>query len=40
MPHSKLTSREAVLKAIQEFDRLGREAFLAKYGFGKKKPTP
>jgi 5-methylcytosine-specific restriction enzyme B len=28
-----LTSRDAVLAAIDEFDRLGREAFLAKYGF-------
>jgi MoxR-like ATPase len=29
-----LTSREAVLEAIAEFDRLGRETFLAKHGFG------
>jgi MoxR-like ATPase len=29
-----LTSREAVLAALHEFDELGREAFLAKYGFG------
>ncbi|QJR35213.1 DUF3427 domain-containing protein [Gemmatimonas groenlandica] len=27
--------REAVLRAIAEFDSLGREAFLAKYGFGR-----
>ena len=25
----------AVLKAIEEFNQLGREAFLQKYGFGK-----
>ena len=31
----KLTSREAVLKAIAEFDRVGRNEFLARYGFGK-----
>jgi MoxR-like ATPase len=30
-----LTSREAVLEAIAEFDELGREAFLSKYGFGE-----
>ena len=29
-----LTSRDAVLSAIREFDELGRERFLAKYGFG------
>lgn len=29
-----LTSRDAVLKAIREFDELGRERFLEKYGFG------
>ena len=34
-PLADLTSRQAVLQAIEEFDRLGREAFLAKYGFGK-----
>lgn len=27
-------SRDAVLKAIEEFDRLGQEAFLRKYAFG------
>ncbi|MBB5408872.1 hypothetical protein HDG34_002809 [Paraburkholderia sp. HC6.4b] len=26
---------EAVLKAVEEFDRSGRDAFLEKYGFGK-----
>jgi EVE domain len=30
-----LTSAEAVRAAIAEFDELGREAFLAKYGFGR-----
>ena len=30
-----LTSRQAVLDAVAEFDRLGRDAFLGKYGFGK-----
>ena len=34
MPISALTSREAVLAALDEFDHLGREAFLRKYGFG------
>lgn len=31
---SELSSRDAVLAAIKEFDELGREAFLKKYGFG------
>lgn len=30
-----IRSPEAILKAIGEFDRIGREAFLKKYGFGK-----
>jgi 5-methylcytosine-specific restriction protein A len=34
MSLSDLSSRSAVLSAIAEFDRLGRDAFLAKYGFG------
>lgn len=29
-----MISRESVLKAAAEFDQLGREAFLAKYGYG------
>jgi AAA domain (dynein-related subfamily) len=33
----ELTSRDAVLEAIAEFDRLGRDAFLAKYGYGGSK---
>ena len=31
---SDLTA-SAVLRAIEEFDQLGRDAFLEKYGFGK-----
>ncbi len=34
MPISKL-NREAVLRAISEFDRLGRTEFLQTYGFGQ-----
>ena len=34
MALSDLTA-SAVVKAIQEFDQLGRDAFLKKYGFGK-----
>jgi hypothetical protein len=30
-----LTSRNAVLDAIAEFDELGRDAFLTKYGYGR-----
>lgn len=29
-----LKSRQAVVNAIEEFDKIGREAFLEKYGFG------
>lgn len=32
---SDVTSREAVLSAIAEFDEIGRNAFLEKYGFGR-----
>ncbi len=35
MPISELTSRAAVLEAIEEFDRLGRTAFLKENGYGK-----
>lgn len=31
----KIERRESVLKAIDEFDALGRERFLEKYGFGQ-----
>ena len=34
MALSNLTT-EAVFEAIQEFDQLGRDAFLKKYAFGK-----
>ena len=34
MALSDLTA-SAVIKAIQEFDQLGRDAFLKKYGFRK-----
>ena len=30
----ELTDCDAVRQALAEFDRLGREAFLEKYGFG------
>ncbi|MCG3771892.1 MAG: hypothetical protein JW384_03089 [Nitrosomonadaceae bacterium] len=32
---TRLTSREAVIAAVHEYDKLGKEAFLAKYGFGE-----
>jgi hypothetical protein len=35
MRASALTSRDAVLRAIAEHDEIGRDAFLAKYGFGR-----
>lgn len=31
---SNITSREPVLAAIKEYDRIGRDPFLEKYGFG------
>jgi 5-methylcytosine-specific restriction enzyme A len=39
MKHSfrQLTDRNAVIQAIEEFIKLGREAFLRKYGFWKAK---
>ena len=33
MSLSDLASREAVLQAMKEFDEVGRERFLEKYGF-------
>ena len=33
--YKDLTSRHAVIKAIDEFNSLGRKEFLSKYGFGK-----
>jgi hypothetical protein len=35
VPIRRLTSREAVEQAIAEFDRLGRDTFLAHYGYGR-----
>jgi 5-methylcytosine-specific restriction protein A len=35
MAFADLSSRDAVTQAIAECDRLGRETFLTKYGFGK-----
>ena len=32
---SQLTSREAVIAAIHEYDKLGKDKFLARYGFGE-----
>lgn len=34
MSLADLTSSRAVAQALDEFDRLGRQAFLSKYGFG------
>jgi hypothetical protein len=35
MTLADLSSARAVEQAVEEFDRLGRDAFLAKYGFGR-----
>jgi hypothetical protein len=32
---ANVTSRDAVLAAIREFDELGQQQFLEKYGFGQ-----
>ncbi len=37
MDYRAVTSRKAVIDAIQECDRLGREAFQERYGFGASK---
>ena len=34
MSKNQLTDPDAVTQALDEFDRLGRESFLAQYGFG------
>jgi hypothetical protein len=34
MTFADLSSARAVEQAVEEFDRLGRDAFLEKYGFG------
>lgn len=31
----ELTSRTAIMQAIDEYDRIGRDEFLARYGFGR-----
>lgn len=35
MAWNDLDSRGAVLRSLKEFDELGRDAFLSKYGFGR-----
>lgn len=35
MTWTELNNAEAVKKALKEFDDLGRDAFLKKYGFGR-----
>jgi hypothetical protein len=35
MGPADVTSRDAVLQAMQEYDQMGREAFLDKYGFSR-----
>src|SRR5690242_13258272 len=32
-----VTSRDAILDAMREFDQLGRDEFLKKYGYGRAK---
>ena len=34
MPLSNLSDPAAVLKALAEYDQLGKDAFLARYGYG------
>jgi len=35
MALADITSRQAVLDAVAEYDRLGQTAFLERYGFGQ-----
>ena len=35
MSFSDISSRDAILDAVEEFDQIGRVAFLAKYGYGR-----
>ena len=35
MSFKDIDDREAIKKAVAEFDELGRDAFLSKYGFGR-----
>lgn len=37
MAFADVNDRAAVLQAVQEFDRIGRDAFLKKYGIGRAK---
>jgi 5-methylcytosine-specific restriction endonuclease McrA len=37
MAFKEITDRQAIIKAIEECDRLGRERFLEEYGFGQAK---
>lgn len=37
MSFSEISDRQAILDSLSEFDRLGRERFLEKYGFGRAK---
>ncbi len=37
MSLANMKSRDAILKAVEEFDGIGRESFLEKYGFWKAK---
>jgi len=37
MAMKDITSPQAILSAVAEYDRLGQEAFLAKYGCGRAK---
>lgn len=37
MPLTLLTNRDAVVKAMREFDRRGRDAFLKRHGYGRAK---
>jgi hypothetical protein len=35
MSYRDVSERNAVLRAIEEFDALARDTFLSKYGFGR-----
>ncbi|HEY0601854.1 MAG TPA: hypothetical protein VGD58_03030 [Herpetosiphonaceae bacterium] len=35
MALTDLTSSDAVLRAVEEYDEIGQDAFLTKYGFGR-----
>ena len=40
MPLSDLADANAVTLALEEFDELGRDAFLNKWGFGPSRANP